>query len=325
MTYSMTPKNFRRAAVAGGAGFIGSLLCETLLSVGVDVICIDNLVTGSLGNISDLHRHTNFEFRHHDVIDPILIDVDAIFNLACPASPTHYQRDPIKTLKTNVQGSINLLDVARETGARILQASTSEIYGDPLEHPQAESYWGNVNPIGPRASYDEGKRCAETLFFEYHRQYGVKAKVVRIFNTYGPRMSRDDGRVIPKFIRQALNGETITIYGDGSQTRSFCYVDDLVQGLIRMMDSDDDLIGPINLGNPSELTISALAGRIIELAGSRSRIAFSPLPTDDPRRRRPDIGAALRELGWSPSVGLNEGLRRTIACFAAEPAALLEA
>lgn len=318
-----------RILVTGGAGFIGSHLCERLLREGHHVICLDNFFTGSRRNVEHLLELENFEVLEHDVTRPIELDgLDRIYNLACPASPVHYQRDPVRTTITSVLGAINVLELARRTGARVLQASTSEVYGDPLSHPQPESYWGNVNPIGPRSCYDEGKRVAETLFFDYHRQYGVDVKVVRIFNTYGPRMAVDDGRVVSNFILQALRGEDLTVYGDGRQTRSFCYVDDMVEGIIRMMEydgspsaaqpsSDGHFPGPLNLGNPEEVAIVELAQMIIELTGARSRIVFRPPLPDDPARRRPDIGLARRKLGWEPRTPLAEGLRRTIAYYRA--------
>jgi UDP-glucuronate decarboxylase len=301
--------------VTGGAGFIGSHLCAALLERGKDVICADNYQTGSRSNITPFLDHGRFEAMRHDVTFPLYLEVDAIYNLACPASPIHYQMDPVQTLKTCVHGSINVLGLAKRTRAKILQASTSEVYGDPDVHPQVESYWGNVNPLGPRACYDEGKRAAETLFSDYRRQHGVRTKIARIFNTYGPRMRPDDGRVVSGFIVQALAGEAITVFGDGRQTRSFCYVDDLVDGLLRLMDAPDDFAGPVNLGNPAECTIIELAEKIIDMTGSRSKIAHKPLPIDDPRRRRPDIGLARAELGWAPKIGLDEGLNRTIAYF----------
>lgn len=303
-----------RILVTGGAGFIGSHLCERLLELGHEVICLDNYFTGSKRNIDHLLDNRRFEVVRHDVTEPILLEVDRIYNLACPASPVHYQYNPVKTIKTNVMGAINMLGMAKRVRARILQASTSEVYGDPTVHPQTEDYWGNVNTIGIRSCYDEGKRVAETLFMDYHRQNKVDIRIVRIFNTYGPRMAINDGRVVSNFIVQALAGEPITVYGDGSQTRSFCYVSDLVEGMIRMMDQDD-LIGPVNLGNPHESTIREFAERIIELTGSKSEIVERPLPADDPRQRRPDIGLARARLGWSPRVPLEEGLRKTIEYF----------
>ena len=304
-----------RILVTGGAGFIGSHLCERLVSAGHDVICVDNFFTGNKDNVADLLGNRRFELLRHDVIEPILLEVDRIYNLACPASPVHYQYNPVKTVKTNVMGTLNMLGLAKRVSARILQASTSEVYGDPHVHPQPESYWGNVNPIGIRSCYDEGKRLAETLMMDYHRQNRVDIRIVRIFNTYGPRMAENDGRVVSNFILQALRGEDLTVYGDGSQTRSFCYVDDLVDGMIRTMDLDD-FTGPVNLGNPLEHTILEFAERIIRLTGSRSKIAFRPLPQDDPRQRRPDISLAASKLRWKPKVDLETGLRRTIDYFA---------
>ncbi len=305
----------KRVLVTGGAGFLGSHLCERLLARGDDVLCVDNYFTGRKDNIVHLLDNPHFEAMRHDITFPLYVEVDEIFNLACPASPVHYQHDPVQTTKTSVIGAINMLGLAKRVGARILQASTSEIYGDPTIHPQTEDYRGNVNPLGPRACYDEGKRCAETLFFDYLRQHRVKIKVVRIFNTYGPRMHPNDGRVVSNFIVQALRGEEITLYGDGSQTRAFCYVDDLVDGLIRMMESDDSVTGPINIGNPQEISVRQLAERIIALTGARSRLAFRPLPTDDPTQRCPDITRASSLLGWSPHVSLDDGLRSTINYF----------
>jgi UDP-glucuronate decarboxylase len=305
----------KRILVTGGAGFLGSHLCELLLEAGHEVICADNFSTGLRRNIEPLKRFDGFSLVAHDIVQPIDLEVDEIYNLACPASPPHYQADPIHTTKTCVLGSLHMLELAARCGARILQASTSEVYGDPQVHPQVEGYWGNVNPFGPRSCYDEGKRCAETLFFDFHRAHQVEIKVVRIFNTYGPRMRPDDGRVVSNFIVQALKGEDITIYGDGSQTRSFCFVDDLIDGFIRVMASPASLTGPINLGNPGEFTIGELAEQVIELTGSRSKIAYRPLPVDDPRQRRPDISLAERELGWRPEVELAAGLVRTIDHF----------
>ncbi len=301
--------------VAGGGGFLGSHLCERLLGEGYDVICLDNFYTGSKENIRHLLAQPGFELVRHDITWPVYLEVDAIYNLACPASPIHYQHDPIQTTKTSVMGAINLLGMAKRLRIPILQASTSEIYGDPTVHPQVEDYWGNVNTIGPRSCYDEGKRCAETLFFDYHRQLGVAIKVVRIFNTYGPRMRADDGRVVSNFIVQALRGQDITIYGDGSQTRSFCYVDDLVDGLVRMMNTPREVTGPVNLGNPGEFTIRELAEQVIALTGSRSRLVHHDLPKDDPARRRPDIARAKALLDWEPTIPLAEGLPRTIDYF----------
>jgi len=304
-----------RVLVTGGAGFLGSHLGERLVAGGATVICVDNFFTGTRRNIETLLDNPRFELKDHDVTSPLDAEVDQIFNLACPASPVHYQRDPVHTTKTNVHGAINMLDLAKRRGAKILQASTSEVYGDPAVHPQAEDYWGNVNPIGPRACYDEGKRCAETLFFDYRRQHGLAIKVARIFNTYGPRMNPDDGRVVSNFIVQALLGRDITVYGDGLQTRSFCYVDDLIDALLRLMDSAEEVTGPVNLGNAEEFTILDLAKTVIELTGSRSGIVHRPLPQDDPRQRRPDITLAQRLLGWKPHTALRAGLMHTIAYF----------
>ncbi|MBW8271352.1 UDP-glucuronic acid decarboxylase family protein [Caldovatus aquaticus] len=304
-----------RVLVTGGAGFIGSHLCEQLVRAGHEVLCVDNYFTGTRANIAHLLGDPHFEAMRHDVTFPLYVEVDRIYNLACPASPMHYQFDPVQTTKTSVHGAINMLGLAKRTRARILQASTSEIYGDPTRHPQTESYWGNVNPIGPRACYDEGKRAAETLFFDYHRQHRLDIKVARIFNTYGPRMHPNDGRVVSNFVVQALRGEPITLYGDGSQTRAFCYVDDLVDGLIRLMDTPAGETGPVNLGNPAEFTIRELAEMVLRLTGSRSRLTFAPLPPDDPRQRRPDIARARALLGWEPRTPLEEGLLRTIAHF----------
>ena len=301
--------------VTGGGGFIGSHLCELLLSRGNDVICLDNFFTGSKNNIRHLLSNPSFELIRHDVTIPIELEVDAIYNLACPASPIHYQHDPVQTIRTNVLGAMNMLDLARRLRIPILQSSTSEIYGDPKEHPQRETYWGNVNPIGIRSCYDEGKRCAETLFFDYHRQYGLPIKVVRIFNTYGPRMLPNDGRVVSNFIVQALKDSDITIYGDGSQTRSFCCVTDLVAGLEAMMRTPDGVTGPVNLGNPGEFTVRELAETIIRITGSKSKIVYKPLPQDDPARRKPDVSLARELLGWTPSVSLEDGLRQTIDYF----------
>ena len=305
----------KRVLVTGGAGFLGSHLCERLAEAGHDVLCLDNFFTGTSDNIGALRSHPRFELMRHDVTFPMYVEVDEIYNLACPASPVHYQFDPVQTTKVSVHGAINVLGLAKRVKARILQASTSEVYGDPSEHPQRESYWGNVNPIGPRSCYDEGKRCAETLFFDYWRQYHVQIKVARIFNTYGPRMHPNDGRVVSNFIVQALRGEPITIYGDGSQTRSFCYVDDLIDGLVRLMESPDKVTGPVNLGNPVEIPVGELARLVVELTGSRSAIEFRPLPQDDPRQRRPDISLAQQALGWTPQVALEDGLQRTISYF----------
>ncbi len=303
-----------RILVTGGAGFLGSHLCERLLAEGHEVACLDNLFTGRKSNIVHLLANTRFEFIRHDVVDPFKIEVDQIYNLACPASPVHYQHNPIKTVKTSVMGAINVLGLAKRTRARVFQASTSEVYGDPEQHPQKESYWGHVNPIGIRSCYDEGKRCAETLFFDYHRQNGVDIRVVRIFNTYGPRMLPDDGRVVSNFIVQALKGEDLTIYGEGNQTRSFCYVDDLIDGFIRMM-SQDKVVGPVNLGNPGEFTIRELAEKVIAETKTRSKLVFRPLPSDDPKQRRPDITLAKKHLGWEPRVKLDQGLKSTVAYF----------
>jgi UDP-glucuronate decarboxylase len=307
----------KRILVTGGAGFIGSHLCEALLEAGHDVLCVDNFYTGRKRNIVHLLHSPYFELLRHDITFPLYVEVDSIFNLACPASPIHYQNDPVQTTKANVHGAINMLGLAKRIGAKILQASTSEVYGDPVEHPQTEAYWGNVNPIGLRACYDEGKRCAETLFFDYHRQHRIRIKVARIFNTYGPRMHPDDGRVVSNFIVQALRGRPITIYGDGQQTRSFCYVDDMVRALGLLMQSADELTGPVNFGNPAETTVLDVARRIVDLTGSSSRIVFRELPSDDPRRRKPDISQAVARLGWRPHTALDEGLRRTIAYFEA--------
>ena len=305
----------KRVLVTGGAGFLGSFLCERLLKEGCDVICCDNFYTGSKRNIAHLLSNPAFELIRHDITFPLYIEVDEIYNLACPASPIHYQNDPVQTTKVNVHGSINMLGLAKRVRARILQASTSEVYGDPSVHPQTEDYWGNVNCIGPRSCYDEGKRCAETLFFDYHRQHKLDVRVVRIFNTYGPRMHPNDGRVVSNFIMQALTGRDITVFGAGGQTRSFCYVDDLIDGLFRMMNNPHAFIGPVNLGNPHEFTILELAEKVIRLTGSRSKIVFKPLPADDPTQRRPDIELARQKLGWQPAIELEEGLRRTIDYF----------
>jgi UDP-glucuronate decarboxylase len=305
----------KRVLVTGGAGFLGSHLCDRLVEIGNDVICLDNFFTGSKKNIYHLLDKPNFELIRHDVTIPIYLEVDEIYNLACPASPVYYQKDPIQTTKVNVLGAINMLGMAKRVKAKILQASTSEVYGDPEVHPQKEAYWGRVNPIGPRSCYDEGKRCAETLFFDYYNQNRVNIRVIRIFNTYGPRMSSEDGRVISNFIVQALRGENITIYGEGNHTRSFCYVADLIEGMMRMMDGADDFIGPVNLGNESEFTIRELAEKIISMTGSRSMIVSLPLPQDDPAKRKPDISLAVQKLGWRPVVSLDEGLERTISYF----------
>ena len=303
-----------RCLVTGGAGFLGSHLCERLLNDGHEVICLDNYFTGRMANVAHLRDNRNFELIRHDVTEPILLEVDRIFNLACPASPIHYQFNPVKTIKTSVMGAINMLGLAKRVYARILQASTSEVYGDPAVHPQTEDYWGNVNPIGIRSCYDEGKRVAETLFMDYHRQNNVDIRIVRIFNTYGPRMLPNDGRVVSNFIVQALNGEDLTIYGDGSQTRSFCYVDDLIEGFVRMM-SQDKIIGPVNIGNPGEFTMLELAKEVLELTGSKSKIVYKPLPGDDPKMRRPDISLAKEALGWEPTIPLRKGLEKTIVYF----------
>jgi UDP-glucuronate decarboxylase len=305
----------KRVLITGGAGFLGSHLCEQLLAAGHDVLCADNFFTGTKDNIAHMLGDAHFEFIRHDVTFPLYVEVDEIYNLACPASPIHYQFDPVQTTKTSVHGAINMLGLSKRVKAKILQASTSEVYGDPSVHPQPEEYWGNVNPIGIRSCYDEGKRCAETLFFDYRRQHRLRIKVARIFNTYGPRMHPNDGRVVSNFIVQALKGEPITVYGDGSQTRSFCYVDDLVRGLIRLMDTPDDFSGPVNLGNPAEFTIRELAEKIIALTGSASKLVRQPLPSDDPRQRQPDIALARKELGWEPSIALEAGLPKTIAYF----------
>ncbi len=310
-TYSIR----KRILVTGGAGFIGSHLCERLLAEGNDVLCVDNFFTGTRDNIAHLVGDPHFELMRHDVTFPLFVEVDEIYNLACPAAPVHYQYDPVQTTKTSVHGAINMLGLAKRIKAKILQASTSEVYGDPKVHPQREDYWGHVNPIGLRSCYDEGKRCAETLFFDYHRQHKLRIKVARIFNTYGPRMHPNDGRVVSNFIVQALKGEPITVYGDGRQTRSFCYVDDLVDGLIRLMASPDEFTGPVNLGNPDEFTIGALAQKVIALTGAKSSIASRPLPSDDPVQRQPDISLARQALGWSPKLRLDEGLPRAIEYF----------
>lgn len=307
--------NRKRVLVTGGAGFLGSHLCDRLLAAGNDVLCVDNFFTGSRDNVLHLLDNPHFELMRHDVTFPLYVEVDEIYNLACPASPIHYQHDPVQTTKTSVHGAINMLGLAKRVGARIMQASTSEVYGDPAVHPQPEEYWGNVNTIGPRACYDEGKRCAETLFFDYHRQHRLDIKVIRIFNTYGPRMHPNDGRVVSNFIIQALKNEPITIYGDGQQTRSFCYVDDLIEGFLRFMDTPAGVTGPINLGNPGEFTMLELAEKVVRLTRSDSTIVHKPLPQDDPKQRRPDIAKARALMDWEPAVPLDEGLERTIAYF----------
>ena len=307
--------NKKRILVTGGAGFLGSHLCERLLADGHDVLCLDNYFTGTKGNIAHMLDNPYFELMRHDVTFPLYVEVDEIYNLACPASPIHYQSDPVQTTKTSVHGAINMLGLAKRVKARIFQASTSEVYGDPSEHPQTESYWGNVNPIGPRSCYDEGKRCAETLFFDYHRQHNLSVKVARIFNTYGPRMHPNDGRVVSNFIVQALQNRPITLYGDGMQTRSFCYVDDLIDGFIRLMDSPDGLTGPVNLGNPGEFTMIELAEAVKDLTGSSSKLVYESLPQNDPRQRKPDITLAREQLEWEPKVPLREGLQFTIEYF----------
>lgn len=305
----------KRILVTGGGGFLGSHLCDRLVAQGHDVLCVDNFFTGSKKNIAHLLQEPNFELMRHDVTFPLYVEVDEIYNLACPASPVHYQFDPVQTTKTSVHGAINMLGLAKRVKAKILQASTSEVYGDPAVHPQQEGYWGNVNPIGPRSCYDEGKRCAETLFFDYWRQHNLRIKVVRIFNTYGPRMHPNDGRVVSNFIMQVLRGEDITIYGDGSQTRSFCYVDDLIDGMMAMMDTEDEFTGPVNLGTDQEFSMLELAERVIKLTGASSKLTFMPLPENDPQQRQPDIALASSTLSWRPTVPLEEGLRRTIAYF----------
>lgn len=305
----------RRVLVTGGAGFLGSHLCERLIEAGHDVLCVDNYFTGRRDNVARLIGSPRFEVMRHDVTFPLYVEVDEIYNLACPASPVHYQHDPVQTTKTSVHGAINMLGLAKRLRAKILQASTSEVYGDPVVHPQTEDYWGNVNPIGYRSCYDEGKRCAETLFFDYYRQHKIRIKVARIFNTYGPRMHPQDGRVVSNFIMQALGNEPITIYGEGTQTRSFCFVSDLIDGLIGLMETGDEITGPMNIGNPVEMTIRELAEAVIELTGSASKLVFAPLPSDDPVQRRPEIGFAERALGWKPKVGLRDGLKQTISYF----------
>jgi UDP-glucuronate decarboxylase len=305
----------QRILVTGGAGFLGSHLCERLVAEGADVLCVDNFYTGARRNVDALAGAKNFELMRHDVCFPLYVEVDQIYNLACPASPVHYQNDPVQTTKTSVHGAINMLGLAKRVKAKILQASTSEVYGDPEVHPQPEGYWGKVNPIGIRSCYDEGKRCAETLFFDYRRQHRLRIKVVRIFNTYGPRMHPNDGRVVSNFIVQALRGQNITIYGTGEQTRSFCYVSDLIEAMVRTMATPDDFTGPVNIGNPGEFTMLELAQKILQLTGSRSRLVFEPLPSDDPRQRKPDIALARERLAWEPKVGLDEGLRATIDYF----------
>jgi UDP-glucuronate decarboxylase len=315
----------KRVMVTGGAGFLGSHLCDRLLDRGHEVLCVDNLFTGTKQNIVHLRDHPNFEFMRHDITFPLFVEVDQIYNLACPASPIHYQHDPVQTTKTSVHGAINMLGLAKRLGCKILQASTSEVYGDPSVHPQTENYWGNVNPIGPRSCYDEGKRCAETLFFDYWRQHRVRIKVARIFNTYGPRMHPADGRVVSNFIVQALRGQPVTIYGDGTQTRSFCYVDDLIDGLIALMESSDEVTGPVNLGNPAEFTMLELAREVIAMAQSGSELVHAELPPDDPRQRKPDIGKARTLLDWQPRTTLEEGLRKTIDYFREATAVSIEA
>lgn len=305
----------KRILVTGGAGFLGSHLCERLLNDGYEVLCLDNFYTGLKANVAQLMSNPYFEVMRHDICFPLYVEVDEIYNLACPASPIHYQFDPVQTTKTSVHGAINMLGLAKRVKAKILQASTSEVYGDPQIHPQDEIYWGNVNPVGLRSCYDEGKRCAETLFFDYHRQHKLKIKVARIFNTYGPRMHPNDGRVVSNFIVQALKGEDITVYGDGSQTRSFCYVDDLIEGIVGLMNSPDDFTGPMNMGNPNEFTIMELAEKVIDMTGSKSKIVFKPLPPDDPTQRQPDITLAKNVIKWEPKVSLSEGLKKTIAYF----------
>jgi UDP-glucuronate decarboxylase len=312
---AMNEMKAKRVLVTGGAGFLGSHLCERLIREGNAVLCVDNFHTGSRANVRHLLQHPQFKLIQHDVVAPLHVQVDEIYNLACPASPVHYQSDPIHTVKTSVYGAMNLLGLAKRARARIFQASTSEVYGDPKIHPQTEDYWGHVNPVGLRSCYDEGKRCAETLYFDYHRLHGLRVKVVRIFNTYGPRMQPNDGRVVSNFILQALKGDSITIYGDGMQTRSFCYVDDMIEAFVRMMATPDPFCGPVNLGNPEELTVLEMAEKVLELTGSKSRLVFKPLPSDDPCLRRPDISLAKRALGWEPKVPLKVGLLRTIEHF----------
>jgi UDP-glucuronate decarboxylase len=311
----MTSVVSKRVLVTGGAGFLGSHLCDRLVEQGHEVLCVDNYFTGRRANVAHLLGRPGFELLRHDVTFPLYVEVDEIYNLACPASPVHYQFDPVQTTKTSVHGAINMLGLAKRTRAKMFQASTSEVYGDPHQHPQTEDYWGNVNPIGPRSCYDEGKRCAETLCFDYHRQHDLRIKVVRIFNTYGPRMHPNDGRVVSNFIVQALKGDPITLYGDGSQTRSFCYVDDLIEGFLRLMASPDDVTGPINIGNPGEFTIRELAEKVIAITGSRSELVHRPLPENDPTQRQPDITRARAMLGWEPTIALEQGLRKTIAYF----------
>ncbi len=314
----MKPQSEKRVLVTGGAGFLGSHLCERLINDGHDVLCVDNYFTGNKKNIAHLLSHPHFELLRHDVTFPLYVEVDEIYNLACPASPIHYQHDPVQTTKTSVHGAINMLGLAKRVGAKIFQASTSEVYGDPQIHPQPESYWGHVNPIGYRSCYDEGKRCAETLFFDYWRQHKLRVKVARIFNTYGPNMHPNDGRVVSNFIVQALQNKPITIYGDGSQSRSFCYVDNLIEGFVRLMATEDDFQGPVNLGNPVEFTIRELAERVVDLTGSKSELVYKPLPVDDPMQRKPDITLAKTKLGWEPDIQLEEGLIKTIAYFRAD-------
>ena len=311
----MTIRLGKRVLVTGGAGFLGSHLCERLVHEGHEVLCVDNYFTGQRQNIAHLLHLPNFEVMRHDITVPLFVEVYEIYNLACPASPIHYQHDPVQTTKTSVHGAINMLGLAKRTGAKILQASTSEVYGDPEQHPQTEEYWGNVNPIGPRSCYDEGKRCAETLFFDYHRQHNLRIKVMRIFNTYGPRMHPQDGRVVSNFIVQALSGEPITIYGEGTQTRSFCYVDDLIEGMVRLMNTGDDVTGPINIGNPGEFTIRQLAELVIDMTGSKSTLCFQDLPVNDPMQRKPDISKAEHYLDWKPSIELHTGIEKTVGYF----------